>query len=104
MDSSELTDVQQRILAVIRESMQARNYAPSMREIGEAVGLSSTASVSHQLNKLDLLLDLEQRFPVPLFFWRLFSFTVLLHKLCNDDPINLQLVGSLIPRQGINAT
>ena len=31
MDSSELTDVQQRILAVIRESMQARNYAPSMR-------------------------------------------------------------------------
>ncbi len=55
MDSSELTDVQQRILAVIRESMQARNYAPSMREIGEAVGLSSTASVSHQLNKLELL-------------------------------------------------
>jgi repressor LexA len=55
MDSSELTDVQQRILAVIRESMQARNYAPSMREIGESVGLSSTASVSHQLNKLELL-------------------------------------------------
>lgn len=50
-----LTAVQSRILEVIRESMQDRNYAPSMREIGEAVGLSSTASVSHQLNKLELL-------------------------------------------------
>ncbi len=55
MDQSGLTAVQQRILDVIRESMQSRNYAPSMREIGESVGLSSTASVSHQLNKLELL-------------------------------------------------
>lgn len=55
MGEEELTDVQQRILAVIRESMRDRNYAPSMREIGEAVGLSSTASVSHQLNKLEML-------------------------------------------------
>ncbi len=50
-----LTAVQSRILDVIRESMEERNYAPSMREIGEAVGLSSTASVSHQLNKLELM-------------------------------------------------
>jgi repressor LexA len=50
-----LTAVQSRILDVIRESMQERNYSPSMREIGEAVGLSSTASVSHQLNKLELM-------------------------------------------------
>jgi len=55
MDTSDLTAVQQRILEVIRESMVQRNYAPSMREIGEAVGLSSTASVSHQLNKLEVL-------------------------------------------------
>ena len=55
MDTSNLTNVQQRILTVIAESMAGRNYAPSMREIGEAVGLSSTASVSHQLNKLELL-------------------------------------------------
>jgi len=55
MDTSGLTSVQQRILAVIRDSMMKRNYAPSMREIGEAVGLSSTASVSHQLNKLEML-------------------------------------------------
>ncbi len=55
MDTSGLTNVQQRILDVIQDSMDSRNYAPSMREIGEAVGLSSTASVSHQLNKLELL-------------------------------------------------
>ena len=55
MDTSDLTAVQQRILEVIRDSMTKRNYAPSMREIGEAVGLSSTASVSHQLNKLEVL-------------------------------------------------
>jgi repressor LexA len=51
----ELTEVQQNILQVIRDSKLNRNYSPSMREIGEAVGLSSTASVSHQLNKLELL-------------------------------------------------
>ena len=55
MEYTELTSVQQRILDVIKESMTNRNYAPSMREIGESVGLSSTASVSHQLNKLELL-------------------------------------------------
>jgi repressor LexA len=55
MDYENLTSVQQKILDVIRESMTSRNYAPSMREIGESVGLSSTASVSHQLNKLELL-------------------------------------------------
>jgi len=55
VDTSDLSNVQQRILTVIQESMTSRNYAPSMREIGEAVGLSSTASVSHQLNKLELL-------------------------------------------------
>lgn len=55
MEYEDLTSVQQKILDVIRESMTSRNYAPSMREIGESVGLSSTASVSHQLNKLELL-------------------------------------------------
>jgi repressor LexA len=55
MDTSNLSDVQRRILGFIRDSMTDRNYAPSMREIGESVGLSSTASVSHQLNKLELL-------------------------------------------------
>ena len=47
-----LTWRQRKILQVIRESVQQRGYPPSMREIGEAVGLASTSSVSHQLSML----------------------------------------------------
>lgn len=44
-----LTPRQERVLQVIRDSVEGRGYPPSMREIGEAVGLTSTSSVSHQL-------------------------------------------------------
>ena len=37
-DASGLTPRQQRVLTVIRESLLARGYPPSMREIGEKVG------------------------------------------------------------------
>jgi repressor LexA len=47
-----LTWRQRKVLQVIRESVQKRGYAPSMREIGEAVGLTSTSSVSYQLSTL----------------------------------------------------
>src|ERR1700719_3581357 len=43
---------QRKVLQVIRESVQKRGYPPSMREIGEAVGLTSTSAVSHQLSIL----------------------------------------------------
>jgi repressor LexA len=42
------------ILEVIRRSVSDRGYPPSMREIGDAVGLSSLSSVTHQLNQLEL--------------------------------------------------
>ena len=42
------------ILEVIQHSVSARGYPPSMREIGDAVGLSSLSSVTHQLNQLEL--------------------------------------------------
>jgi len=51
-DASGLTARQRRILEVIRDSVERRGYPPSMREIGEAVGLTSTSSVSHQLATL----------------------------------------------------
>jgi len=51
-DASGLTPRQRRVLEVIRESVQQRGYPPSMREIGEAVGLTSVSSVSHQLKQL----------------------------------------------------
>jgi repressor LexA len=48
-----LTARQHTILTVIRDSVSKRGYPPSMREICEAAGLSSTSSVSHQLAVLE---------------------------------------------------
>ena len=47
-----LTARQRRVLETIRDAVERRGYPPSMREIGEAVGLTSTSSVSHQLAML----------------------------------------------------
>ena len=49
-----LSDKQLAILDVIQRSVQGRGYPPSMREIGDAVGLASLSSVTHQLNQLEL--------------------------------------------------
>ena len=48
-----LTERQRRVLDVIRDNVERRGYPPSMREIGEAVGLTSPSSVSHQLAALE---------------------------------------------------
>jgi len=50
---SSLTDRQRTILDVIRASVTSRGYPPSIREIGDAVGLTSTSSVAHQLRTLE---------------------------------------------------
>lgn len=47
-----LTDRQQQVLDYIRDIVAERGYPPSVREIGEAVGLSSPSSVHAQLNSL----------------------------------------------------
>src|SRR3954471_860114 len=52
-DASGLTPRQQRVLTVIRDSIERRGYPPSMREIGERVGLTSSSSVAHQLRVLE---------------------------------------------------
>ena len=48
-----LTSRQARILEMIRTSVTERGYPPSIREIGEAVGLTSPSSVAHQLRTLE---------------------------------------------------
>ena len=52
MTDPHLTDRQRRILRAIEGSMQVSGYPPTLREIGEAVGLASTSSVSYQLSVL----------------------------------------------------
>ena len=48
----EVTPRQQRILEFIRSTVQDRGYPPTVREIGEAVGLTSSSSVHAQLANL----------------------------------------------------
>ena len=48
-----VTTRQRRILDFIRETVQARGYPPTVREIGEAVGLTSSSSVHAQLANLE---------------------------------------------------
>ncbi|GAA4393010.1 transcriptional repressor LexA [Tsukamurella soli] len=50
-----LTRRQKQVLTVIRKSVRERGYPPSIREIGDAVGLTSTSSVAHQLRTLERL-------------------------------------------------
>ncbi|WP_083874450.1 transcriptional repressor LexA [Nocardia paucivorans] len=50
---TDLTVRQRKVLEVIRTSVNVRGYPPSIREIGDAVGLTSTSSVAHQLRTLE---------------------------------------------------
>jgi len=45
--------MQERILAYIQDVIERRGYAPSVREIGEAVGLKSTSTVHGHLTRLE---------------------------------------------------
>ena len=50
---SDITARQQRILDFIAETVRDRGYPPTVREIGEAVGLTSSSSVHAQLANLE---------------------------------------------------
>jgi repressor LexA len=52
-DATGLTPRQQRILTTLRDAIEQRGYPPSIREIGEEVGLASSSSVAHQLRVLE---------------------------------------------------
>ena len=51
-DQNGLTPRQLKILQVIKTAVEDHGYPPSMREIGEKAGLSTTASVTYQLQIL----------------------------------------------------
>ncbi len=46
-------DTQQRILAFIEQEIAQKGYPPSVREIGDAVGLKSTSTVHGHLRRLE---------------------------------------------------
>jgi repressor LexA len=52
-DAGGLTPRQRKVLEVIRDWVERFGYPPSVREIGDAVGLTSTSSVHHQLRTLE---------------------------------------------------
>jgi repressor LexA len=52
MSPSDISDRQRQILDLIHETVQRRGYPPSVREIGEAVGLSSPSTVHSHLSAL----------------------------------------------------
>jgi repressor LexA len=51
--AADLTQRQRRILEFIRSAVDRNGYPPSVREIGEAVGLVSPSSVAYQLKELE---------------------------------------------------
>jgi repressor LexA len=53
LPAEDLTARQRRILTFIRDWVQEHGYPPSVREIGEAVGLVSPSSVAYQLKELE---------------------------------------------------
>jgi len=53
LDASALPLRQQQILMAIRDSVVRHGYSPSTRQIGDAVGLRSTSSVSKHLASLE---------------------------------------------------
>ncbi len=53
--SKGLTPRQKKILETIQRSVNDNGYPPSMREIGDTVGLASLSSVTHQLSQLEKL-------------------------------------------------
>src|SRR5579871_2387749 len=52
-DMQQTTERQQRILDVIRAFTAERGYPPSVREIGERVGLSSSSTIHAHLKTLE---------------------------------------------------
>ncbi|KIF72724.1 hypothetical protein QR77_41235 [Streptomyces sp. 150FB] len=47
------TDRQEEILRVVRRWITERGEAPTVREIGQAVGLSSSSSVAYQIRRME---------------------------------------------------
>jgi repressor LexA len=48
-----LTTTERKVLTALTDYVQANGYPPSVRELGDAVGIASTSSVAHVLRALE---------------------------------------------------
>lgn len=48
-----MSDTRARVLSYIRGFIKNHGYSPSMKQIGDGVGLASLSSVTHQLERLE---------------------------------------------------
>jgi repressor LexA len=100
-----LTNRQRRVLHAIKECVEQRGYPPSMREIGQAVGLTSPSSVAHQVKTLEKMgylrkdprrpRTLEVVSPAPQFGWGLISGVEASAEDGRPTPVYVPLVGRI---------
>ena len=91
----DLTERQQEIMDFILKEVETKGYPPSVREIGEAVGLSSSSSVHAQLEKLEQLGYLRRDPTKPRAIEVLYGGPVSYHEKLYKDLINVPIVGAV---------
>lgn len=94
-----LSPRQQQILDYIKENLRAKGYPPSVREIGAAVGLSSSSTVHNHLSKLETL-GLLRRDPTKP---RAIDVTDTLSWWHNEDVVPVPMLGKVTAGQPILA-
>jgi repressor LexA len=103
LDTTVLPDRQQRILVAIRDWVVEHGYSPSTREIGDAVGLKSSSSVSKHLSALEDKGFLKRGASVT----RPMDVRVFLHETAaaqlSDDSISVPVVGDIAAGTPISA-
>ncbi len=104
LDTSVLPERQQKILVAIRDWVVEHGYSPSTREIGEAVGLRSSSSVSKHLAALEDKGFLKRGASVT----RPMDVRIFLHDTpgaarTSDDSISVPVVGDIAAGSPISA-
>ncbi|MEV6239077.1 transcriptional repressor LexA [Lentzea sp. NPDC051838] len=103
LDTTVLPERQQRILVAIRDWVVEHGYSPSTREIGDAVGLKSSSSVSKHLSALEDKGFLKRGSSVT----RPMDVRVFLHETAtarlSDDSISVPVVGDIAAGTPISA-
>ncbi len=106
-ERDELTDRQKEVLAFIQESISGRGYPPTLREIGERMGIRSTNGVNDHLKALEkkgylAREDLKSRALRPLHPRGRASATPVPHAF-GDDAVEVPLLGRVAAGQPLLA-